>query len=505
MPPNFAFVPGMPPVSPPSTSRKSSSPALINNKLTTVNIEPQGNQMLNKLSQAKGMYDALPPQGKQAVNDAVSSVANNIFKSNGTGDSPNSSGYSLTNAPNPKNIQLDSGIKPNTYTSDYLDSLENVCSPLHLTHCVVKIPTVNTLQLYKYFTGVSAFDIQTKAQVNVSFNIDTTTQLSATAILTAINTVSKALQVYFYYASIVSYHSNPVNKNNGMIYIRSQMTPAMIESLVQLGRILSDTPFPPRFLELIRYLSGNFMSGNTAEAPIIKISPLEPNELGVDASAITQCLTDLDVASTKLTLTVLRKAIPQWSPKVLYDVDPIPTFDKNFMTLFQNLPFTYYGSATYSKAPLVTSDTNPIKYNTYTSELDGVAFALTGIWSNTQNLWLPTIMIPTGQSGAITGNSRVSFYTISGVTKFWPSDLNSFLTRSRNATYQINDAITAVITPHVLGTNMCQAVTADTIRETCMNVIDYLMSADTIKMDVKKFHFGSSSSKPRNTRRPSKK
>lgn len=495
---NFAFIPGMPPVSPPSTSRKSSSPTLINSQI--VAIDPKGQQNMNRLSQVKQGWDMLPPSAKEQIAAKASDTIKGVFKSGGSGDTPNSSGYSLTHAPNPKSVQLDTGVKPNTYTSDYLDPVENVCAPLHVTHAKFLFPQNAGTRLYNYLATHSAFDIQIQAQINVTYNIDLTA-FSASNILGTLNNVATALQVYFYYRSIVSYHSNPTNKNAGMIYLRSIMTPNTIELLTQLGRILADTPCPPKMLELIRYLSGNFLSGQTAESPMLIISPLTPTETGSDDAAISAALAGLDTANTRLVLTVLRKAIPHWSPKVLYDVDSIPMFDRNFLTIFQNLPFTYFRTATYTRVPTIATDTLPIKYNTYTSELDGAAFALVGAYSSTQTLWLPSLMTPTGSSGAITGNSRTSYYTVGGVTKFWPSDLDNYLSRSRNSTYQINDAFTTILTPHTLGTNMCQNVTVDAIRETCNDLVDYLIAAETIKMDIKKFHFGSSKSSNDSSRR----
>lgn len=495
------FTPGLPPVSMPSTASRAVGPSLINSRVATTNINPIGEQIMGRASQVKQGWDMLPNQVQDQIKTGVSNKVSEIFTSSGSGDKPNSSGYSLTRAPNPKAIQLDTGIKPNTYTSDYLDAEENKCSPLHVTHAKFTFPTAAANKLSDYFKRINAFDLQTKAQINITYNLDVSSAFSATNILTAMNSIVNAYQIYFYYASIISYHSDPVNKNAGMIYIRSQLTPTMIEDLTQLGRLLSDTPIPPKLLELLRYLSGNFLSGNTAEAPMIIINPMVPNETGVDGTAITAAIASLDVSATKVVLTLLRKAIPQWSPKVLFDVGPTPLFDYNFLTIFQNLPFHYFRLATFSPVPSVASSSVPFKYNTYTSELDGVAFALCSAWSTANSLWLPGLMSPTSTTGAITGNSRTSYYTVAGVTKFWPSDLNNYLSRSRAPSYVINDDFTAVITPHNIGTNMCEGVTPDTIRETSMNVIDYLMSSDTIKVDVKKYHFGSSSNSSGKSRR----
>lgn len=483
----FVIVPGRAPVLPPRTS---SSPYLANSKVSP-NIS--GSSILNAVAQSKQAWDGLPPNVKEAVKNKVSEVVTNKTKDPtfNMDSNNNSSGYSLTKSPQPKMISLDTGIKPNTYSSDYLEAVENACAPLHITHAKFQLPVVTTTQLYNYFRNVIGFDIQTKAQVNVSFNLDLNV-FSADNILLTMNAVANAFQVYFYYASIISYHSNPENKNGGMIYLRNQITAQAIEDLTQLGRILQDTPVPPKMYELIRYLSGNFLSGTSPESPIIMISPSVPTNNGINLSDIGAAYTALQGASVKPILTLLRRAVPQWRNPTLYDVETVPLYDRNFLTIFANLPFTYFASATFTRYPSVSLSTTPIKYNSFTTELDGTAFALNGIWNTTEVAWSPGLMISTGVTGAISGNSRTSYYQVGGVTKMYPSDLDPFLTRSRSTTYMLNDALTLILSPHIPGTSMCEGVTINTIRETCMNVLDYLMSADTIKIDVRKFHFGSS-------------
>lgn len=399
---------------------------------------------------------------------------------NGGGSGGHSSGYALSKAPNPLKTSLDTGITPNTYTSDYLDAQENACSPLHLSGALIQIPSTGTNKLFEYFKSVIAFDIQTKAQANVGFNLNIATDFTPTAILTAVNALLNALQVYFFYMSIVSYHSDPSNKNEGMIFLRTQMTSQFLESLEILGRRLADTPCPPKLYELVRYMSATYISGDNQGAPLIKTVPHYLNGPNiVNYSAITGALDAMKDDTNNKIYSLLRRAVPQWNPKVLYDVTPTPILDLNFITIFSNLPFSNFG-AVIAYYPQVTASTIPIAYNSYTNTLDGVAFALCGARDTVANEWIPGLVKPPAGNGNVnTDNSRMSFYQVGGNKAFFDVKDYPFLCRSRQETYY-NITEAAVSSCHLFGADRCLNVTADTIRETSMKSLDYLMSAETI-------------------------
>lgn len=482
-------------VSVPSFAIQSTRKAVRATTLTNKGPQP----MLNRVSQAAQLWNSLPEDVKTSAKD---SVRNKFTSSRQRASNEGSSSYSLTDAPNPKRISLNTGIKPKTYTSDLLEPVELACSPLHVCFNKFVFPTGASQKLTDYFKKWLAFELQNNVQVNVTFNIDLVSAFSATNILTAMNSLTAALQTYFYYASIISYSSEPSNGNAGMNYLRSQITAQNIEDLKQLARILQNTPVPPNLFEMLRYLSGNFLSGDTPESPLLIMAPVTPSATGFQSTSISVALINLDASTTKEVFKVMRKAIPQWKNKNLYDVEAMAQFDKNFLTLFANMPSTYYKLATLTQFPQAVNSFDVIKYNTYTTELDGAIFALSGAYDVANSVWQPGLIIPMSAAATSTGNSRMSYYTVGGVTQFYPADLDPFLTKSRQHTYSLNEAGTSLITTHLFGTNMCEGVTPNSIRETANDVLDYLMSPDTIKIDVKKFHFGSESSsrKPRSTK-----
>lgn len=370
-----------------------------------------------------------------------------------------------------------------------------------MTGVLFQFPTNAANKLLNYFTDILAFDLQTKAQVNITFNLDVTNNFSAAKILVAFNVLVKALQYYFYYMSIISYHSDPTNKNDGMIYLRKQLTPQIIEDLTNLGRILADIPVPPRLYELLRYLSGTYLSGDNQDSALIKTFPITPTATLVNGAELVTSLNDLTSSDNVTIFSLMRRAIPQWSPKTLNDVDPKPVFDKQYLTIFSNLPFLYHNGTTLIKRPQVASYSTEIAYNTFTPKLDGVAYALTSIfYLQSVDDFLPGLMTVSGATAGTTttGNTRWSYYTnASSVKGFYNSGNDKFLTRSRQDTYSILDDKSDSVELHLYGADKCSNVNISSLNETTFKVLDYLMSADTIKTDVRKFHFGTPDSRRR--------
>jgi hypothetical protein len=456
------------------------------------------------------VWNATPDETKRKIADTIINRVSSGKGGDGSGNgkrSRHSSGYSLSKAPNPSAVNLDSGIVPNTYTSDYLDAELDGCSPLHMTGVKLRFPDYSASKLYDYFLQIIAFDLQSKAQANIGFNLNVNTDFTADKILTAMNALLDALQLYFYHMSIVSYHSDPVNKNEGMIYLRAQMNPAMFENLSQLGRRLADTPVPPRLLELVRYMSSTFYSGDNQGSSLIKTYPIVPNATLVDNNALINAITTLALPANNQVYTLLRRSVPNWSPGTLYDVNPNPVFDKNFLSIFANLPFTGPNSTLVVQVPTVTTDTATINYNSFTNELDGVAYALTSVWKTAASEWLPGLIRPTNV--VTTGlnvniHTRKSFYIVAGVKQFVGSDSVPFLVRSRQESYSYKDEQNGYLTAHLFGADKCKGVSYDTIKETSLSAIDYLMSLDTVKSAAKRSGFNdraSNSDKSKSSRR----
>lgn len=441
---------------------------------------------------AKGIWDGLDPNTKQKIIDSSKERVKKFMKRKKGNSNDDFSGgntsYALSKSPNPATVSLNSGIKPNAYVSDYLDASEDKCSPLHMTGAYLEFPTFSGSRLLEYFESIVAFDLQTKAQANVGFNLNISSSFSVSNILSAMNALMYALQIYYYYSSILTYHSDPANKNEGMIKLRNGMSSDFMEALTLLGRRLADTPTPPRMLELVRYLFSNYYSGPNQGSAMIKIVPhtittsVPSSMIGV--GYITSALDSLSLGTNNEVYSLLRRAVPQWRPSVLKDVPVTPIYDANFLTIFSNLPFEINPTInTFSTYPQVSTSDTELSYNSFTNNLDGVAFALTSAYIGADTKEYPGLMVPVDASGSNTGNTRASYYIdiASNSKTFVASDKFDFLVRSRQDSYKVNEARTALVTPHLYGCDKLRGVTINTITETCLSVIEWIMSLETIR------------------------
>jgi len=388
--------------------------------------------------------------------------------------------YALSPAPNPKPISLNSAIKPNTFVNDYMPAMENKCSPLHFTNVVVQIPTLAANPLSGYFTNTIVFDIQTRAQEAVGFGIDIVNTLSSANLVTAFNALLNALGYYYYYSSILTYESDSSNNNSGMIFCRQKIDASTLSDYYQLKRRLEDTPCPPRLLQFMRYINSNFLSSNTQGAPIIKIAPHSNCYYTTQSpSALSNALDSLNTATNTAVFALLRKCIPSWRIGKLYDVPVTPVFDKNFLTIWANLPSCTMPVATPVFGNTVTNSTTSAPYNCYNNNLDGVAFACAGVYDTVMGGSYPGIVAVGAVNGTYRDN-RQSFYQVaSGTPQFYPVKDTTFLALCRQETVPLIGG--TYYTPHLFGTDKCQNVTGAALLQSGQETLAYLFNTDALK------------------------
>jgi hypothetical protein len=401
------------------------------------------------------------------------------------------SSYGLSKAPEPKPVILNSGISPNTYTNDYMVAIQNLCAPMHVSCNTLQIPTNANNSLSTYFTNVICFDIQTAAQSNVGFDLQISTNFTSAQILTATNAAINALQVYYWYASILAYESDPKNKNEGMIVLRQNITSQQISDLNQLGRRLEDTPIPPRVVLWVKYMMSNYYNGETPGSSITKICF---NAAALNAPTTNFAVTALNSLNSPANTTVfalLRRSIPKWRVGKLYDVTVAPNFDKNFKTIFANLPSAYINAVpAYTPSPQGANASSNISYNTYSNRLDGVAYAMGGVFNNTTGAFEPGMTNPVTLSASALSDSRYSWAN-NGTISSWTAVNNStFLSFSRDESSTVAGGVN--YTPHLVGAEKCQNVSSTTMTQSAQNTLDFLFDVNSIPVKGKISQFSSS-------------
>lgn len=433
------------------------------------------NNAIQFVQNRMGSYDKIPmgkPKGNSG-NPGVPIPDMKVFTKSASGSNIS---YALSRAPIPKSISLNSGIKPNTYVRDYLVPIANTCSPMHMSHATLQIPTSGTNPLSDYFTNEIIFAIQTRAQANISFSLDIQNIMSTANISNATNASITALNVYFFFSSILSYESDARNNNSGMIALRKLITAQMLSDLSQLGRKLQDTPIPPRVVEWVRYMNGNFLSSNNPGAALIKFYPDYNFVTGAVSTSIGDALNGLNSAYNTNVYAIMRRTMPKWRVGTLFDCPPIPMYSSNFCTIFNNSPSTVYvGGSLYYSNTAVTMDT-AIPYNTCTNRLDGAAYAMSGVFNSVE--FYPGLIRPFVAT-ATTIDSKISYYnTGAGGIKWYPVASDPFLALSREDTFCTIG--TTNYTPHTFGSSKCESVSANSVIQSAERTLDYLFDVDNI-------------------------
>lgn len=488
---------------------KKSNAELLGPAIRTVKLNPKQQKVMDNLGNAYGsvteifnpntnmwvkagagvkLVNSILPPDKRINTANAQTLGERVFSGvkipvESKGQNVMNSSYGLSKAPNPKKISLNSGIATNAYALELMQARLDLCSPMHVTGCVLELPPSG--DLYDYFTKTIAFDVQTRAQANVSFDLDIATQLSAAQIHAAYNDAIAALQIYFHYSSILSYESEPRNKNSAMTNLRQNMSSQLISDLNQLGRRLEDTPIPPRIVEWVRYMCGNFLAGNTQGAALLKIIPAPAALTTPFPDGIIAALNKLCLPANNTVYSLVRKTIPQWRTGTLYDAPVLPVYDPSFLTIFANLPHFCNDVSNDFRVPTVASTSAPVSYNSYSNRLDGAAFAMAGVFVGTT--LYPGFVNPRLTAGTLQDN-RLSWYTNGTIESWTKVTGNAFLALSRAESYSKPTAQTS-ISVHLPGADKAQGVSANTLVQTAKNFMDFIFKVDSIPVRGKLSHF----------------
>lgn len=375
-------------------------------------------------------------------------------------------------------------IRPNCYVPLYKSASTAYTSPLHFTGISIKIPQ-NSYYLASFFNNVLSYAFTNQVQASVSFSVNTSL-LTGSNLSAAMNAIIYALQVYYYFDSIEMYYSNPQQRNDGVSWLRAQMTPTDYNNLYILRRTLLSTPIPPRLLQVIFYLSQTFQSSSMADAPLIKFIPVGITSSGyASTTEITTAYTNLQ--SYQATYALISRAAPHWLVSGLPHSEIAPICDPQFHTMWCNSPYyvSNTGTPTISQlGPSASTNDGTVAYNSFTNTLDGGIYAFMGILNSTDTIWSPSLSTPFSST---VGNWTTNRWSYDG-TKMVPSASNQIFVMQRNETYSIWPSFTApisfgpVVTTHQFGTERVYGVTGNTVTQSSYEMLEFMLSLDTFKV-----------------------
>jgi hypothetical protein len=409
----------------------------------------------------------------------------------------NSSGpmYAFKNA-KPLSISISTPITERTALEDLADGRPDEPT-LHVSACKLffqKDSTDNVL--YKRFEEVIATDFQNLASRAVNFNIDAVTVFSAIRLTGYWNRVCTALQVYYFYTSIIAYEDNiPHNKNTGMKWFRDSMTSEEFNLLDNLERVIRSLPIPPRINQVSFFLMQNFKVRDTAFSPICKFMPFGfdpstgfPTQYG-NNGLILQSAIDGLLADRELT-TKMATFCSSWIDIALFAPSPEPVINDTLSNIWINAPrTTNYGMDQTFAMPLVTSDDQNIKYSSCTDTPDALAVALQTVYqSSGPNGYLPNMFTPIASSVS-NGISESNFSFVNGEwvvpVQDWSNAAFDAAKQSRgqsNCVVKTNSF--AISTQLVPGCNTVQYVNLNTIRYSAKQLVEWLTNLEELMTKV---------------------
>jgi hypothetical protein len=154
-------------------------------------------------------------------------------------------------------------------------------------------------------------------------------------------------------------------------------------------------------------------------------------------------------------------------------------YDKNFLTIWANLPQCNRSTGANVIAASVAGTTAAIPYCSYNNNLDGMAFAMGYMWDSVNTCSYPGLTNVT-QVNATYPDNRYSYYTNASVTQFYPVSAYNFLALSRQETFC--SLGTTNYSPHLFGTDKCQNVTGAAYLQSGQNTLDYLFNTGAIQV-----------------------
>lgn len=343
---------------------------------------------------------------------------------------------------------------PNTVFSDYYRTVKDKDAIVYLSSCVWRIPQDDP-DIENYLNNILIPDLQTRANVNVNFNVNAEQVFTPVKVTSYMSQVMVAMQTYYSLANVIAYCANTTNNNRGMYELRNMISAEDIQTLQLLGERLNNIPIPPRLRELAFWLSGIYKSqSNCPNSPVCMITPLtfENNNLypwdnngnGYYVSIKSSIQFLINALNPDATVTgswdgrflnMLAKVCPGWLGAEMGSASGIPLHDPHWMDVWSNSPSSVVAADSLGTQRAVPQLANAadrgeeIRYVTHCTEISGVNQALfsTHLGSNNwSGLLMPaesTVPNQSNDGNQHQGNTnRLVFSSGSGVTEgaFYP-------------------------------------------------------------------------------------
>lgn len=453
----------------------------------------------------------------EAIRITLGDKFNSSSGSSGGGNSPSSTESNSGNSnnllgsfqTNSVNIDLNTNINSRVYCDPYNYPINGRTSYLHLTNS--RLSFKDASDYIKQFTSQVLIPyLQNKAQLSVNFMINVST-ISYENVRDYLDLVAEALQVYYFYTSVVSYTSIPNNPDRGMFALRAMISADDLDYLSQLRMLLRALPIPPNLNKMCFFLMQTFCDGPSSQG-LVKFMPIPFNANyqtntvtgfgGTNSSVLTSLITRISNANTSGIVPLLTRILPTWVSEDIMDPAPVPVYSADFLTVWGNAPYCLVGNGVVLYGPLVDNANEMLtSYNSFSPNPDGFVIGLgsacvsPSAGTSFNNLvWVNNLlkMVPTSSvwSGSTYFANRASFIqTSSGTFEFQFSNNQIEAAFGRPESRRVNGYVAYFSRP--ADTYNIANVNANLFNFVGRDLVTWMLSLDSIKGKTEKKYFDS--------------
>lgn len=406
----------------------------IKNSDKLIAAAQEGPSKLSKVSmellKEEGMNKA-----KSILFDGKSSIGGDGGSNSGSGGNSSSGSNNPNNllgdyAVNPLKMDFKPGIKNRSYTS-VLNDPTPYYATTHLTGYKVQIPDDNESNFY--FNNVLVPWLQQAAQSAVGFRVDFSI-LTAANIKQYLNDVLNALNIVYFYTSVLSYAAIPSNRDMGMLNLRSMISASDIDYLLQLKQLLGGLPIPPNLNTLAFFMNQTFADAEDGDG-IFKFVPIPFKSSTTDTVTafadnsfhIVSAIGTLNSSNNRQVASILIRVSPSWINPIIYDPASVPVFSKTALTVFANCYHRYFSGSANFLGPILPDQISTWAFLSFDSNLDGAALALSSAKLSSPDQNMPSI-----------GTAVSTNHVISGANLF--SNRYSYVSSGGNLVWRVSNA-----------------------------------------------------------------
>lgn len=401
------------------------------------------------------------------------------------------SAFRLDYSTRPIEVEISTPVVNHAYTDTYETTLNQIPTPnrelfnaLHLNQCRLAFPdseTVGYTFMNKYLSPVFV----SRLQRQINFGIDIT-KFTGTNFIKPMDTVMKALQIYLFFDSIISFTNNPLNRSFAMNELRRNISGEALTKLNSLRFILAGLPIPPNVRQYVYWFMQTYRYSELPGSALIKHCPV--NILLSNANIYYCDTSDIDLVIDELNsyipfYSLLGRACPNWITGNIDSCNEVALHDPNFTTLFANAPTYYYNDTT--KQVAFPYD-NQVCFASATDNLDGSIISLGATWNTTDKRFSPSVYRVNSSQWSNNFYNKWSFIT--NLRSLVPSYTDFTRAMCRGDVYVVN-LWDNTSTTNPFGTNLAvvppgfQPVTGintASISSSANQFLEWLLSLDTL-------------------------